>query len=159
MYQPRSFAGLVEASPVPASVQGLLHVSETCRARQTKCPLPSFAEVALGGVDGEPVSQEGQDKWPGGQLPSAARAAGVSPPGWLASPHPQGVRAAGAQAARPVHVGDGGQLACPGLTMQRHCRVCGITVHPAASSGSPDSVSGSLQTQGDSADQALKSAW
>ena len=60
------------------------------------------------------------------------RAAGVSPLGWLGSPHPQGVRAAGAQAARPAHVGDRGQLACPELTMQRHCKVGESTV-PASS--------------------------
>lgn len=126
------------------------------------------------------MSQEGQDKWPGGQFPSAAKAAGVSLPGWLRSLHPRCVKAAGAQAARLVHVGDRGQLACPELTMQRHCKVCESTVPPAASSGtlkhgcvamwcvhgaSPSSggstagVSGSLQTQGGSADMALKSSW
>lgn len=76
--------------------------------------------------------QEGQDKWPGGQFSSAV---GVLLPGWLNSLHPQGVGAARDQAAGPVHIGDQGQLACPDVAMQRHCKVYESTVPSAVSSG------------------------
>lgn len=180
MYQLSNFSELVEASSIPTSVQGPLRASEPCRAKQTKCLLPRLAEVALGRWMEDLGPKKGRTSGLEASCLQQPRAAGVSPLGWLGSPHPRGVRAAGAQAARPVHVGDRGQLACPGLTTQRHCKVHESTMPPAASSGmlkhscvgvwwahgaSPSSggstvdASGSLQTQGDSADPALKSSW